>query len=80
MMAFVACKKEYTCDCKTTVTSSNSIEYAKNDSKSYGAKMTKKQAQSACEHEETGLETSYTDVFKNLGATGYTFKSDCALK
>lgn len=68
-----SCKKNYTCDCVTTENKGRrgfvmNSTY-KNTSTSYTEKMTKKQAKSACKHEEEAITSSYKNWRTENGTT-----------
>ncbi len=69
LLAFFSCKKKYTCDCSTLVKMSynSSTNYSgtfQADKKQYSEKMTKKQAEVACEHQRTAIETDFKNGYQ----------------
>ncbi|MGZ3930546.1 MAG: hypothetical protein ACXVPQ_08325 [Bacteroidia bacterium] len=85
---FICCKKEYTCDCKITWTHFNGSNSVTTDwpgtSESFTKKMTKKEAQSACDHEQSAILTNFMNAFTDNGneslPEGEKFSSSCSLK
>lgn len=67
-LATVSCKKTYTCECSTITSASSqgfSISFpSKSDSKAYSKKMTKKQAEAACDHMAESIESSERAIFE----------------
>lgn len=71
LLAFVAvsCKKPYTCTCTTTTTySGGSPDINKSHVKEYSEKMTQKQAESACDHEEQAIKSTFDASFTENGS------------
>jgi hypothetical protein len=54
-----SCKKKYNCYCSTTVTRGYLNDFHISKSKPMSEKMTKKQAQAVCDHEETTIQDTY---------------------
>jgi hypothetical protein len=72
-LAMTSCKKEYTCNCITTDTTGGGPALAvSNKSTAYSAKMTKKQAEAACKHEETAVQSN----FESFGEAITVFSGD----
>jgi hypothetical protein len=89
LLAFAAtsCKKAYTCNCVTTDTytdpSGNETYVYKNTSKAYSAKMSKKQAESACDHEETAVHSTYLNAYTDNGSSPdptFSTNTECSIK
>lgn len=82
LIGFSSCKKAYSCECTTT------LNYVGTTPDTYGSKtttysekMTKKQAQSACDHEAVTIKSNFNDVITQAGATGFVTPSTaCTLK
>ena len=70
-LALASCKKEYSCDCTSTVTFTDNgfsyTQYFKNESTPYSQKLSEKQAESVCDHEE---ETIASTLRNNITANG----------
>ena len=73
LLSLSSCKKSYTCDCVTTENKGRRgfvmTSTYKNTSTSYSEKMTKKQAQAACKHEEEAITSSYKNWRTENGTT-----------
>ncbi|MBA2613117.1 MAG: hypothetical protein H0U95_14200 [Bacteroidetes bacterium] len=70
--SFSSCKKNYTCDCNTnsTLKTSNGdfVSIISPGSKTpYTEKMSKKQAIEACKHEQTSIQTNFTNGITGNG-------------
>ncbi len=88
VFTFISCKKSYVCQCNTSWTyKTNSNNYNTSvfsgDKTPYSAKLTKKQAKSACENQQASTETSFTNVITDNNnypfSQGESVKTDCAL-
>ena len=88
VIAFISCKKTYTCDCKTNAVisfmgSGDSI-YSKSKTVPYSEKMTAAQAKSACDHEASSIKTTEENFINNLFPPGFGISSQvsttCDLK
>ena len=82
-----SCGKSYTCDCVTTdkYDDGGTIEtYTyKNSSKEYSAKMSKKQAEAACNHLEESTHSAYSNWWTDNGTSSvpdFTTSTECTLK
>lgn len=79
VLALASCKKKYTCDCSTVVSESrgggttNYLFTFPADKKQYSEKMTKKQAEAACEHQQNAIETVFKNGYK--GSSNYVIVS-----
>lgn len=84
-IASVSCKKTYSCDCTTTTTVSipgfGSIPVVTKSNEAYSAKMTKKQAQAACDHEAITIESMEKDVIaKDTSGLDITASTKCKIE
>lgn len=86
-LAFGSCKKAYICDCVTTdrITSPTGTDVYTYPSKStaYSEKMSKKQAEAACKHEEEAIHTSYENWWTTNGTNpdpDITTSTACTLR
>lgn len=88
LLYFASCKKTYTCECNTThvYTDNNGkrvTEVLPGDNSSYSQKMTKSQAESACQHEQTAVQTDLTNGVTGNGSgntNSQTIAASCSLK
>jgi len=90
IMAFPSCKKAYTCDCtvtqKITDDATGDVEtfVYKNNTSVYSEKMTEAQALSACDHEETGIQSNFDALMTDNGTDppdpNFVFSTDCKIK
>jgi hypothetical protein len=84
-LACTSCKKAYTCECTTTTTGTSqgvSLSFpSKSDSKAYGKKMSKKQAEAACDHMATSVQSTEENAFAQEPDPDVTFtvKTKCSL-
>ncbi|PBQ31868.1 hypothetical protein CNR22_08825 [Sphingobacteriaceae bacterium] len=73
ILGLSSCKKSYSCECVTTETTGRrgfvSTSTYKNTETPYDQKMTKSQAQAACQHEEEAIQSSYTNWWTENGTT-----------
>lgn len=73
ILGLSSCKKKYTCDCITTENKGRRgfvmISTYKNSSTPYSEKMTKKQAEASCKHEEEAISSSYKNWRTENGTT-----------
>jgi len=81
-----SCKKSYTCNCTTTDRDSSGSTVQtytyKNSSTVYSEKMSKKQAEAACKHEEQAVHSTYSNWFSNNGSSPdpkYTTTTSCQI-
>ena len=81
------CKKTYTCECVTTdrYDDGSTVETVtyKSAGGEYSAKMSKKQAEAACNHEEEATESAYTNWWTDNGTVpldGISTSTECTLK
>src|SRR6218665_1536653 len=80
-----SCKKTRTCACSTVTTGTMggfSLAFpSKSESKAYGAKMTKKQAEAACDHMAESVESTERSIFEANPDPDVTFnvKTTCKL-
>lgn len=77
----VSCKKTYTCECTTSSNYAGAIENNKSGATKYDSKMTKKQAQSACDHEAQSIKSTFENSFSEnrTAATSATVVTSCEL-
>lgn len=78
----ISCKKKYTCECTTTSNYAAITETNKSMANTYNSKMTKKQAQSACDHEAQSIKSTFENSFSENGtaSTTVTVVTTCELK
>ncbi|PBQ31869.1 hypothetical protein CNR22_08830 [Sphingobacteriaceae bacterium] len=78
----ISCKKTYVCECTTSSNYTGTTDYNKSSAKTYGSKMTKKQATAACDHEAESIESTFENSFSENGtaATNATVMTSCELK
>jgi hypothetical protein len=87
VLTLSACKKNYTCECSTTTTFvapgfGNFPFPSKSEDKAYSKKMTKKQAEAACEHEGETIESIMREGFADTTGSGgayFTVNTKCSL-
>ncbi|MBL7933767.1 MAG: hypothetical protein JNL60_17825 [Bacteroidia bacterium] len=89
-LSLCSCKKNYTCECNTTVTyysSPDSRFYTiviPGNKNRYSEKMSIKNAKSACEHEQVAVQTNFTNWLTNNGRytlrAGESVQTSCGLK
>ena len=81
-LGIVSCKKTYTCECTTSSNYAGITENNKSSASNYSTKMTKKQAQSACEHEAQSVKSTFENSFSENGTatTSATVVTNCELK
>lgn len=68
-IVFSSCKKEYNCNCVTTlvyVNSGNTDSYY-SSTKPISSKLTEKQAKAVCAREESSVNETYVDLASNNG-------------
>lgn len=65
----LSCKKEYNCNCVTTIvyTSSGNTDNYYSSTKSISSKLTEKQATAVCDREESSINETYVDLASNNG-------------
>jgi hypothetical protein len=85
-LAFGSCKKAYICNCVTTDQVKNpsgtDIYKYSNRSTIYSEKMTKKQAEATCSHEEEAIHSSYENWWTSNGNRpdpNFTTSTECSL-
>jgi phage-related tail protein len=66
-LGFASCKKAYTCECTTTITSGSFSDSYLSSAKEYSKKMSKKQAQSACDHEAESIQSTANNSITDNG-------------
>ncbi len=71
-----SCKKQYSCQCSTTIQSPGYYPYTVSSLKAIDSKTTKKRAQQICSHSEKQLHKNTLD-YKNGSETIIT---SCAVK
>jgi hypothetical protein len=81
----VSCKKQYACRCTVSVYDYNETvpRVFKSETTPIEKKMTKKQAEDMCDHQEAALNATYRNMFYSLTfstAIGAKATSDCVLK
>lgn len=78
----VACKKEYTCKCTTTVSYTGHNDIYSSKTTKFSEKMKKEEAQAICNHEGTNINTSYYNAFTEGGTfpINTSFKTSCTLQ
>lgn len=83
-----SCKKTYTCTCNTSFTFKNSGGGYTNiivpgSKTAYSQKMSKKQAVEACRHEQTAIQTNFTNGITGNGSspllTGESVDTSCGI-
>jgi hypothetical protein len=88
-IVFPSCKKAYTCDCTVTekrtddATGDAETFVHKNNTSVYSEKMTEAQALSACDHEETGIQSNFDALMTdstNSPNPNFVFSTDCKIK
>jgi hypothetical protein len=86
-LAAASCKKSYTCNCIATASYTNNGAPAStnvsNSSRAYDKKLTKKQAQAACDHEALAIQSSAESFFQNPLVSPYfnvSVSTSCTLK
>ena len=67
-VVFVSCKKKYTCSCTVSVYDYNQTvpRVFKSENTPMDAKMTQKQAEDACQHQQAALNATYRNLFYSL--------------
>lgn len=85
VLVLVSCKKQYTCRCSVSVYDYNkpAPRTIKSESAPMDAKMTKKQAEEVCDHQEAALNATYRNLFYSLTfstTVGAKAESDCNLQ
>lgn len=71
----LSCKKNYTCNCTTTTMAYNYSTgqlrpiVAEGDGVSYSQKLSKKNAEAACKHEEVAIQQSLYNAWTDNGYT-----------
>lgn len=88
LLSITSCKKTYTCNCNTTYTFKNtngsfsSVVIPANGT-AYNEKMKQKQAYAACKHEQTGIQTNFTNGITDNGryplVSGESIVSNCVI-
>jgi hypothetical protein len=76
-VGFVSCKKQYTCRCTVSVYDYNETipHVYKSESTPIAEKMTQKQAEDVCQHQQAALNATYRNLFYDL-----TFSSTLGAK
>jgi hypothetical protein len=85
VLFLVSCKKKYNCSCSTTIidTYYYSQAYHVSETKPMSKKMTKKEAEAVCEHEEKNINDTYMNLFTNSGTQssyGMSATTVCKIK
>ncbi|MBL7934936.1 MAG: hypothetical protein JNM51_03910 [Bacteroidia bacterium] len=75
-LCFISCKKQYSCQCATTIQSPGYYPYTVSSLQKIDTKTTKKRAETICSHSEKQLQKN-TINYKNGSETVTT---SCALK
>jgi hypothetical protein len=78
-----ACKKNYNCQCGTTIIYNNGQDYYTSKNKPMSRKMTYKQAKAVCDHEADNIDQTYNNYWTNNGnwsAGGTSFHTNCIVK
>lgn len=82
------CKKSYQCNCTTTVvmkfsSGSTDTRIFPNTPEAYSEKLTKKQAEASCEHQEQAVLSSFTNAWTNNGMfpleSGESIVTECVI-
>jgi len=88
IVCLTSCKKIYTCECNTTYTylqvdNTYKTEVYPGSNTAYSEKMKKKQAESACAHEQNAIETNFTNGVTSEGTVpfkkGESVSTSCEL-
>ena len=89
LCVFSACRKKYTCECYTTYTylsqSNGFFTLVIPGSKTaYNEKMREKIAKSACQHEQTAIQTNFKNAITDEGRdplkSGESISTSCDIK
>ena len=84
VVTLLSCKKQYTCSCNTTFYDQGAQTIFNAKQIPISKKLTKKQAQSVCDHEANNLDTLWYNYATNYGnsplISGEKFYSSCALQ
>jgi hypothetical protein len=89
VLILCSCKKNYTCNCTTELkfkTNSGSYDtrYFPAKKEPYSSKMSKKQAESSCEHQRTAIETNFTSAYTDAGQfpllPGESIRTNCLIE
>jgi hypothetical protein len=88
LLSITSCKKTYTCTCNTDYTFKNtngsytSVVIPANGP-AYTEKMKEKKAKAACQHEQTAIQTNFTNGITESGkyplVTGESIVTKCAI-
>lgn len=83
IISLCSCKKTYTCTCSTSYTFKNSGSGYTNiiipgSKTAYSQKMSKKQATEACRHEQTAIQTNFSNGVSPL-ASGESVDTSCSI-
>lgn len=88
LLSISSCKKTYTCNCSTSYTYKSSNGGYSNiiipaNGASYSEKMTEKKAKVACQHEQTAIQTNFTNGITGNGqsslVSGESIVTSCAI-
>ena len=84
-LGMISCKKKYSCECITTTTYPNtttSPDVNVSSATDYDTKMSKKQAQAACDHEAVSIKSTFDNSFteNNTKSNFANVSSSCQLK
>jgi hypothetical protein len=68
MLGFISCKKQYSCSCKTTI-STTGYSSSTESKESYSLKLKEKQAKAACDNTEEILSKQVKDQQQGLSTS-----------
>lgn len=84
----LSCKKTYECNCSTTIvmkfsSGATDTRIFPNQPEAYSEKLSKKQAEASCSHQEEAIQTSITNAWTNNGLfpleDGESIVTECTL-
>jgi hypothetical protein len=84
-VSLVSCKKQYTCRCTVSVYDYNQTvpHVFKSESAPIAEKMTQKQAEDVCQHQQAALNATYRNLFYDLtfsNTLGARAEAECKLQ
>ena len=79
LISTTSCKKDYDCECSTTVTG-NGVTITGDARTTTLKEATKSQAKANCLNRETEYSNSYTNYYGNTITYTYAYTTNCELK